>query len=439
MRPWLAVVFCALLGWGPAWAACAGPPHDQFDFWLGEWHDPAAPAAEHYAVRRTAGDCAIEEVLTGGNGQIQGIGVSGWDSERKQWRQLWADADRIVTVYMGGPVADRDVRPHVRTKRRRNAVAVHVSEHPARWRRRRICLAWRRRRSLDHGVVGSLRSDRTGGKITAPGHRAASCSKAIGVVQTRVTCSEPQSSAARIAKTTVLQRQTRDPEQMGNIGCCRALAALVCMDRQRVFGRSRAPPPSINVAVRAHRHAFRLYRRQHCSLAGRYPRTGLVWVAARLELPAPSAGAFLSRGRQVPHSVPVGPHRGSPPMPLRPELAPWCPQRPLPPSAFQWRATASALPRTSACRSGAGKERMVPSAMSGRAQVARSSSSQAIAGVAVAGASAARPWASKSRKRAKAGFSASHCRCARRIPESTCRPDLAGREVAIINMGRWEA
>jgi hypothetical protein len=45
-------------------------------------------------------------VLTGGNGQIQGIGVAGWDSERKQWRQLWADKDRIVTVYVGGPAAD---------------------------------------------------------------------------------------------------------------------------------------------------------------------------------------------------------------------------------------------------------------------------------------------------------------------------------------------
>jgi hypothetical protein len=51
-------------------------------------------------------------------------------------------------------------------------VAVHVPEYPARERRRRICLAWRRRGTLDHGVVGvvgSLRSDRTGGKITAPG------------------------------------------------------------------------------------------------------------------------------------------------------------------------------------------------------------------------------------------------------------------------------
>ncbi len=45
-------------------------------------------------------------MLTGGNDQIQGIGVSGWDSERKQWRQLWADSDRIVTVYVGGPAGD---------------------------------------------------------------------------------------------------------------------------------------------------------------------------------------------------------------------------------------------------------------------------------------------------------------------------------------------
>lgn len=105
MRPWLAV-FCALLGSEPAWGECAGPPYDQFDFWLGAWHDPAAAPAEHYAVRRTAGGCAIEEVLTGANGQTQGIGLSGWDSERKQWRQLWADKDRIVTVYLGGPAAD---------------------------------------------------------------------------------------------------------------------------------------------------------------------------------------------------------------------------------------------------------------------------------------------------------------------------------------------
>jgi hypothetical protein len=106
MRSWLIVIFCALPGWGPALADCAGPPHDEFDFWLGAWHDPAAPAAEHYTVSRTAGGCAIEEVLTGGNGQIQGIGVSGWDSERKQWLQLWADKDRIVTIYRGGPAAD---------------------------------------------------------------------------------------------------------------------------------------------------------------------------------------------------------------------------------------------------------------------------------------------------------------------------------------------
>ena len=106
MRLSTALMFCIVLGCGSARAGCAGPPFDQFDFWLGAWHDPKAPAAEHYMVRRTAGGCAIEEVLTGENGDIQGVGLSGWDGERKQWRQLWVDKDRIVTVYTGGPAAD---------------------------------------------------------------------------------------------------------------------------------------------------------------------------------------------------------------------------------------------------------------------------------------------------------------------------------------------
>ena len=106
MRPCVPAVMCALLGWQPASAACAGQPYDQFDFWLGAWHDPVTPAAEHYRVRRTAGGCAIEEVLTDANGEVRGVGLAGWDRERKHWRQLWVDADRIVTVYNGGPATD---------------------------------------------------------------------------------------------------------------------------------------------------------------------------------------------------------------------------------------------------------------------------------------------------------------------------------------------
>jgi hypothetical protein len=102
----LAVAFAALIACRPVWADCAGPQYDQLDFWLGAWHDPAAPPAEHYTARRTAGGCAIEEVLTGADGQTQGIGLAGWDSERNEWRQLWVDKDRIVTVYLGGPAAD---------------------------------------------------------------------------------------------------------------------------------------------------------------------------------------------------------------------------------------------------------------------------------------------------------------------------------------------
>lgn len=130
------MVFCAWLGWSPAYAVCAGAPYDQFDFWVGIWHDPATQAGEHYSVRRTAGGCAIEEVLTGGDGQIQGIGLAGWDSERSQWRQLWADSDKIVTVYRSS--GRQNVRPHVRAEGWGKAMAVHVSEHPAEQHGRRL-------------------------------------------------------------------------------------------------------------------------------------------------------------------------------------------------------------------------------------------------------------------------------------------------------------
>lgn len=107
MRLWpAAAVVCALISCKFAWADCTGPPYNQLDFWSGVWHDPAAPTAEHYTVRRTAGGCAVEEVLTGANGRTQGIGLAGWDAERKAWRQLWVDKDMIVTVYLGGPAMD---------------------------------------------------------------------------------------------------------------------------------------------------------------------------------------------------------------------------------------------------------------------------------------------------------------------------------------------
>jgi hypothetical protein len=52
MRLWPTAVFYAALGCGRAWAACAGPPYDQFDFWLGAWHEP--PGASGRALRGKA-------------------------------------------------------------------------------------------------------------------------------------------------------------------------------------------------------------------------------------------------------------------------------------------------------------------------------------------------------------------------------------------------
>lgn len=106
MHLWPAAIACALIAWAPAWGACTGSPYNQLDFWLGSWHDPATPPTERYTVRSTAGGCAIEEVLSDHGGRVKGVGVAGWDDERKQWRQLWVDADRTVTVYNGAPSAD---------------------------------------------------------------------------------------------------------------------------------------------------------------------------------------------------------------------------------------------------------------------------------------------------------------------------------------------
>ena len=102
----LGAVICALLACVPAWGACIGSPYNQFDFWLGSWHDPATPPSERYTVRSTSGGCAIEEVLIDQGGQVKGVAIAGWDDERMQWRQLWVDADKTVTVYNGGPGAD---------------------------------------------------------------------------------------------------------------------------------------------------------------------------------------------------------------------------------------------------------------------------------------------------------------------------------------------
>ena len=152
--------FCISAAAGQARAACVGAPYDTLDFWLGSWHDPASPPGEHYVVRRVAGGCVVEEHLIGADGQIQGVGVSGWDVRQQQWRQLWADNGRFVTTYLGGPAA--------------NGSFVIVSEVKAdgrRWRYRARNIrrdgldadyAWRRDNQGPWTIVWSGHFDRIG-------------------------------------------------------------------------------------------------------------------------------------------------------------------------------------------------------------------------------------------------------------------------------------
>lgn len=96
---------------GSAFAACAGPGFDDFDFWLGAWRDVASPEGAHYVVRRDAGGCAVEEILyaDAGAARIIGMGLSGYDPARHVWRQFWVDRDGAVTLYEGGRQVDGTV------------------------------------------------------------------------------------------------------------------------------------------------------------------------------------------------------------------------------------------------------------------------------------------------------------------------------------------
>ncbi len=109
MRNWLGMVVAACAVFMPATsgsAACAGPPYDQMDFWLGEWRD--VTSSERYVVRRVADGCAIEEVQfgSGDNASVIGLSVAGWDRSRGHWRQLWVDAPGQVKLYVGEPGPD---------------------------------------------------------------------------------------------------------------------------------------------------------------------------------------------------------------------------------------------------------------------------------------------------------------------------------------------
>lgn len=76
----------------PAPAACSGPEHHQFDFFLGDWDtfDIAAPTvvAARNRVTWMVDGCALREVYEGGDG-LRGESFSLYDAGRQGWHQSW--------------------------------------------------------------------------------------------------------------------------------------------------------------------------------------------------------------------------------------------------------------------------------------------------------------------------------------------------------------
>lgn len=107
LRPFAASL--ALLAAAPAFAqspppaACAGPEHRQFDFWLGDWELSHAGGTSRNRITSTLGGCVIEERFTGGPGsKLDGASVSTWDRAAKRWKQTWVDNTGAYLDLAGG-------------------------------------------------------------------------------------------------------------------------------------------------------------------------------------------------------------------------------------------------------------------------------------------------------------------------------------------------
>jgi hypothetical protein len=75
---------------GPA--ACRGPAHHQFDFFVGDWdaYDVSAPdrVVARNRVTTILGGCVVHEVYSQNDG-LEGESFSIYDPSREQWHQTW--------------------------------------------------------------------------------------------------------------------------------------------------------------------------------------------------------------------------------------------------------------------------------------------------------------------------------------------------------------
>ncbi len=87
-----------------SFAACDAAIYHQFDFWVGSWRvtDEHGKLLGHDLVSKRLGGCVIYEEYHDANGPSVGIGLSGYDRGRAQWRQDFMDDAGFVLALDGG-------------------------------------------------------------------------------------------------------------------------------------------------------------------------------------------------------------------------------------------------------------------------------------------------------------------------------------------------
>jgi hypothetical protein len=96
-------------------ARCAGAPHREFDFWLGEWdvvlRVRKSPRVDEWVLSRGVnriesilGGCAVEERFSarGPDQPWAGRSLSRWSERDRRWRQTWVDDVGSYLAFSGG-------------------------------------------------------------------------------------------------------------------------------------------------------------------------------------------------------------------------------------------------------------------------------------------------------------------------------------------------
>ncbi|NNJ89766.1 MAG: hypothetical protein HKP53_10210 [Eudoraea sp.] len=86
-----------------ATCTCCTEAHSEFDFWIGNWDVtlPNGAKAGENTITKEQGGCVIKESWTSANGNFTGTSYNFYDTNTKQWEQLWLDVAGTILKLKG--------------------------------------------------------------------------------------------------------------------------------------------------------------------------------------------------------------------------------------------------------------------------------------------------------------------------------------------------